>query len=231
MWWTDRRALRALTSLTALAAAGALSACATPGGPDRAASGITPTENYVVHVEQTPDQLALNPHATGLSDNQRAALAQFVARWRESGRADISIQTPASGDAAGVERTASDMINALLAAGVPSGQVRVGPYDAGAGAPILANFLRYEARGPNCEGGWDNLSATKDNNPSAHFGCANTANFAAMIADPRDLLAPRASEPGDAARRASVLTRYRAGQVTSTARDDQAVGAVSNAVN
>jgi len=233
MWWTDRRASRALTSVTALAAAGALAACASPAGPDRAASPLTPTEQYSIQVEQVPDQLALNPHPTGLSANQRAAVGGFVARWRDAGRADISIQTPADGDAMAIERTASDLIDALVSAGIPGPQVRVGLYDTAGvpGAPILASFMRYEARGPNCEGGWDNLSATKNNDPSSHFGCAVTANLAAMIADPRDLISPRPLDPGDAARRATVLGRYRAGEITSSARDEQAAGTVSRAVN
>jgi pilus assembly protein CpaD len=233
MWWTDRRALRAPVSLVALAAVGALGACTTPLGPDRAATPLTPTEQYTVQVEQAPDQLALAPHAEGLSANQNAAVAGFVARWRESGRAEIAIQTPADGDPSAVDRTASGLLNLLLGAGVPGEKVRVAPYDAAGipGAPILASFLRYEARGPNCQGGWDNLSATKDNNPTSHFGCANTANFAAMVADPRDLISPRVSEPGDAARRGVVLGKYRNGEPTSTARDSQAVGAVSSAVN
>lgn len=232
MWWTDPRALRAPLGLIALAAAGSLGACASPGGPDRAATPLTPTERYSVQVEQVPDQLALNPHAEGLSANQRSAIAGFVGRWRDSGRADIVIQTPAGGDTQAVDNTASGLLNDLLAAGVPGESVRVAAYDsAGAPGPILASFLRYEARGPNCEGGWDNLSATKTNDSSAHFGCANTANFAAMIADPRDLVSPRPVDPADAARRGVVLGRYRAGENTSSARDAQAVGSVSNAVN
>ena len=232
MWWTDPSAPRARLGLTVLVAAAALSACATPSGPDRAATPLTPTEQYSVQVELIPDQLALNPHAEGLSANQKVHVAGFVARWRDTGRADISIQTPAGGDALAVDSTASGLVGDLLAAGVPSEKVRVTAYDtAGVPGPILASFERYEARGPNCQGGWDNLSATKNNNPTSHFGCANTANFAAMIADPRDLLAPRTTEPGDAARRAVVLGRYRNGELTSSARDTQAVGTVSSAVN
>jgi pilus assembly protein CpaD len=225
------RARRPSLSLVALAAVGALGACATPRGPDRATTAITPTEQYAIQVEKVPDQLALNPHAEGLSANQRAAIASFVARWRDT-RADISIQTPDTGDLGAVDRTASGLVNDLLAAGIPGEKVRVTAYDtAGAPGPILASFLRYEARGPNCQGGWDNLSATKNNNPSSHLGCATTANFAAMVADPRDLLSPRAVDPGDAARRAVVLGRYRNGELTSSAREEQAQGTVSTAVN
>jgi pilus assembly protein CpaD len=233
MWWTDRPGARALASALALTVAGVVSGCTTPLSPAGSASPLTPTEQYTVQVEQVPDQLALTAHPTGLSVNQRAAAAAFVGRWRESGRADVSIRTPEAGDGQAIDRTASDLLNLLLESGIPGSQVRVASYDTAGvpGAPILASFDRYEARGPNCEGGWDNLTSTGSNKPSSHFGCAVTANFAAMIADPRDLLAPAPGQPSDAVRRATVLQRYRAGEVTSSARDEQAAGTVSNAVN
>ena len=41
----------------------------------------------------------------------------------------------------------------------------------------------------------------------------------------------RAETPADAQRRGTVLDKYRQGQLTSSARDDQATGTVSKAVN
>lgn len=232
MWWTDRPGARALASALAFGAAGVVSACSTPLTAAGPASPLTPTEQYSIQVEQVPDQLALSPHATGLSANQRAAAAAFFDRWRESGRADVAIRTPETGEVQAIDRTASDLLNFLLEAGVPGSQVRVGAYDTAGvpGAPVLASFDRYEARGPNCEGGWDNLTSTGANKPSTHFGCAVTANLAAMIAEPRDLITPAPGQPSDAMRRATVLQRYRAGEITSAARDDQAAGTISTAV-
>jgi pilus assembly protein CpaD len=54
-----------------------------------------------------------------------------------------------------------------------------------------------------------------------------TANIAAQIADPEDLLHPRAETPPDGSRRQVVLDKYRTGATTSTAKDTQANGAVS----
>ena len=48
-----------------------------------------------------------------------------------------------------------------------------------------------------------------------------------MIANPGDLLAPRPTDPSDAARRDTVLGKYRQGETTSASKDDQASGTVS----
>ena len=50
------------------------------------------------------------------------------------------------------------------------------------------------------------------NKPSYNHGCATQSNLAAMVANPNDLLGPRAEGPPDAARRASVLATYRKGE-------------------
>jgi pilus assembly protein CpaD len=58
-----------------------------------------------------------------------------------------------------------------------------------------------------------------------------TANIAAQVANPEDLLGPRAETPIDSGRRATVLDKYRKGELTSSAKDDQSSGVVSKAVN
>ena len=55
-----------------------------------------------------------------------------------------------------------------------------------------------------------------------------TANIAAQIANPRDLIAPAVMTPGDNGRRAVVLDKYRKGDITSSAKDDQADGKTSS---
>lgn len=49
---------------------------------------------------------------------------------------------------------------------------------------------------------------------TAHYnhGCATQANFAAMVANPNDLLQPRAEGEIDAARRQTIVGRYRRGE-------------------
>ena len=77
---------------------------------------------------------------------------------------------------------------------------------------------------------WTDLRRSAQNTVQPNFGCAVTANVAAQIADPSDLLGPRPTDPSDAGRRAVVLDKYRKGQRTGAATDNRADGAVSNAV-
>ncbi|OYX36784.1 MAG: hypothetical protein B7Y99_00515 [Caulobacterales bacterium 32-69-10] len=230
MWSTDAAArLRGFAPLILAAALGGCGSLAT--GYDEALPA-TPTQQYTINVEETPDRLAMTPHAEGLSPAQRVALIGFVSRWREAtGAGDIAVQVPAGGDQAAIAKTASDVMGALQALGVPSQQVRIGDYTAPAGAErVLASFSSLEARGPDCRQHWNQLTSTGANQVSEHFGCAVTANLAAQIADPRDLISPTASASSDAGRRLQVLEKYRRGEITSTARDDQAVGTISGAV-
>ena len=100
------------------------------------------------------------------------------------------------------------------------------------GAVLGANarFIvgRYVAEAPPC-GNWSsNLSHTAGNVLPPNFGCATQHNFAAMVADPRDLVAPDTTGQADAQRRLTVLQKYRAGEATPAARSEQQSGAVSS---
>ena len=120
----------------------------------------------------------------------------------------------------------------LVTLGVPPDALRldVASDVSGPGAPVTARFERLATETPDCNGGWDNLTSTNGNGVSMHFGCAIARNFAAMLADPRDLQGPRLVTPADAGRRAMVLDNYRKGALTASAKDDQASGTVSHAV-
>jgi pilus assembly protein CpaD len=215
-------------AICALALIG-LSACATHGPAGYQKDALTPTEHYAAHVEETPDQMALGVHPDGLSPTQRAALADFVARWREAGSGAVVLKAPADGPNADTARAMLYAVQSHLEAlGVPAERIRLAAYTASdPHAPVLASFLHATAVGPDCSGGWDNLTSTNSNEPYSHFGCAITANIAAQIADPRDLVTPPSLGAGDNTRREVVLGKYRQGQLTASERDDQASGAVS----
>jgi len=63
------------------------------------------------------------------------------------------------------------------------------------------------------------------NRPSANLGCATQHNLAAEIADPRDLVAPKPLGTVDAARRLTIIDKYRQGDVP---RQSGAVSQVAN---
>jgi pilus assembly protein CpaD len=83
-----------------------------------------------------------------------------------------------------------------------------------ASSQIEVNYISYQARTSAC-GDWsENLSYTADNTTASNMGCANQHNLAAMVADPRDLLGPRAMDGADAVRRQTVIGNYETGKVS-----------------
>lgn len=61
----------------------------------------------------------------------------------------------------------------------------------------------------------DNLTSTYNNQPHKTFGCFHSANLAAMITDPRQLLEPYAPGTPNAQRRQVIYDRYIEGQPTA----------------
>ncbi len=224
------------TSLILLASL-ALSACATDDdvvNKPAPATALTPTERFAIEVREHPEELRLAPRAQGLSPNQVTALGIFVEHWTGVQGGDVLLKSPSNGaDPQAVYRTTVDARDYLLAHGMNPDRVKIVGYDAAGDhqAPVVVGYAAFVAKGPQCGRDWENLTATKDNREYNNFGCAITANIAAEIANPADLLSPRHMDPADAARRQTVLDHYRKGETTSSAKDDQANGAVSTAVH
>ena len=62
------------------------------------------------------------------------------------------------------------------------------------------------------------------------FGCATQQNLAAMVDNPLDLLYPRGMTPADAARRATVLDKYRRGESFTSDLSKETGGSVATGV-
>lgn len=212
-----------------------LSACASTGGSETAALPSTETAqwNDRVHVDAHPDEVLLALHAEGLSAAQNQALDGLVQRWLTAEAREIVVSAPTGGTTGEVAgRMAVAARQRLIAMGAPPAKVRVMGYDAAGApaAPLRVGFLRYTAQIPQC-GAWENITGTRNNVAYENFGCAVTANIAAQVANPEDLLGPRDMTPADSGRRANVLDKYRKGEVTSSAKDEQSNGVVSKAIN
>ncbi|MDR3512176.1 MAG: CpaD family pilus assembly protein [Caulobacteraceae bacterium] len=227
---SNRRALP-LRTLLALCLAASAAGCAS-GDKTVEQTGLLPTEHYAIDVAPHEDQILLAPHAQALSPAQTAALQDLVARWRDAGDGQVKVETPSRGGEEAYRATAL-IQDALYSLGVRPDQLRVTDYDPGARIhpPVVVGFTRYTATGPRCGRNWTSYTATADNGVTPNFGCANTANVAALVANPGDLLAPRPETPANADRRMAVYGKYVEGQTTSTAKDSQANGAVSSVGN
>ena len=219
--------------LLALSAVLAVTACASTHGAKTAQDTppASPTTQFAVTVTHSADEILLAPHHAGLSPAQAEAVVALVDRWRDAGDGPITIQSPVGGgaDAYG---SVSAVQAALQRNGLPDDQVRLVSYQPqapGAGVtPVVVGFNRDEAHGPQCGRDWKDFTKTYANKPNSNFGCAVTANFAAMIANPADLTELRRMDPPDANRRETILGKYRKGETTSAAKDTQASGVVSS---
>jgi pilus assembly protein CpaD len=226
--------MSALRLSVLLFAAAALGACAsTPTyGPElsRAETARTPTELWAAEVRPQAQEIYLAVHAQGLSATQSDALAVFAGEWQAGGRGPVTLRAPVGGpDAAMVSRSTESARAALAGYGA---QVQVEGYEAkgDARAPLIVARQRYSVSLPTCGLQWENISRSASNNVQSQFGCAVSANVAAQVANPADLLGPTATDPIDARRREVVLEKYRKGENTATVRDNQATGTVSEVV-
>lgn len=207
--------LSSTLALGGLLLAGCMGGPASLGGE----APLTPTSRYSLQVEPGLDRIALAVHETGLSNGQQAALADLVARFAIEGAPALVVEAPAGGDPV-ANQAAWNVKAGLVAAGAPDHLIRVVSY-AGpdARAPILAGFETLRAVVPQCGTQWGSLSRTGDNQSASNFGCAVNANLAAQIANPRDIVSPRAMSPADAQRRAVVFDHYAKGEATAAARE------------
>ncbi len=223
---------RSLTLVLLAGASVALGACVGSDAGLYRDAGLTPTSRYALRVEPDLDRIALAVRDGDLSVNQRNAVASLAARYRNSAQEGLVIEVPQGNDPVAL-RSAGNIRAALEGAGVASNHISLASYSApDSRAPVLAGFRTVVASVPRCGAEWGNLARTGENTVASNFGCAVNANLAAQIADPRDIVAPRAMTPPNAQRRTVVFEAYRQGQVTSAAREAMlADSEVSQAVN
>lgn len=225
------------TSLSATIAVGALAlvgACAHK--PPVGANAPTSADRHKIAVSESQQrlELAVAPSETALSPEESAGVESFARLYARQGHGALILSTPAgSANADAATLISRDVRMRLASAGVPFAAIATSTYDANErpDAPIVLNFTLFSAEGPACEPLWSqDLAHASDNQPWRSFGCSQQANLAAMISDPHDLVAPRAEDPRDAARRARVLEAYRQGQKTHAERSNDERVQVSDAV-
>ncbi|HXS05486.1 MAG TPA: CpaD family pilus assembly protein [Rhizomicrobium sp.] len=167
-----------------------------------------PIVNHPITVEPSYQSLKLSSSTAGMDAADREKLDAFVTEYRMHGNGKISIAVPGGPGMQQAVTMLADRINEL---GISRDRILVAST---ASAQIEVNYISYQARTNAC-GDWsENLSYTADNTTAGNLGCANQHNLAAMVADPRDLLGPRAMDGADAVRRQTVIGNYETGKVT-----------------
>jgi pilus assembly protein CpaD len=198
-----------------------LAACASPATGPVAIGPLNPGAQYALRADPAVDQIALAVHEGGLSPAQVQAVRALAERRRENGGGPVELKLPGKTDLALAGRVTAAVRVVLGAEGVPQAEVRAGVYDAPeASSPLLVSYAYAKAKVPTCGRNWDDLTDTGENSVYANFGCATTANMAAQIANPSDILHPHAEDPSDAERRLTVLGKYKAGKTTAADEPD-----------
>lgn len=149
---------------------------------------------------------------TKLSITQRSIVDRAAANYRANGSGVVHILIP---DGSPNERAAAKLRGEIAATlrknGVKPFNISSERYQAGPeeSAPIRLSFSAMTASTNTC-GQWPkDILDTAQNRHYANFGCANQNNFAAQLANPADLLGPRATSPIDAERRIVIIDDYR----------------------
>jgi pilus assembly protein CpaD len=203
-----------------LAALG-LSACAAPfNGPENVSD-----ERLMYPITVTPRMETLHvPFNGSMSPDTDDRFTAFAKDYLQNGNGAISISVP-GGDPAARRYFASRLSDL----GVPAWRIMIGSGEtAGSTHDVELSYIRYAAEAAPC-GDWStNAADTASNMPPPNFGCATQHNLAAMVANPRDLVAPRGTDAADAQRRMTVLDKYRKGQSTPAEKTAAQSGAVAD---
>lgn len=222
-----------------LLAAAALGGCRS----DREITGSVPDAYDVRHpiVVAEADyklDLPVGQGAGGISARQRAEIAAFASTWRSSGRGVVTISLPhGSADDRVTSYVAPEIRTLLAAHGINPANIRTQRYAASGPvhlAPVRLSFPKLTAKVPHPCGIWpDDLGgsdwkAVAGNREYYNFGCATQQNLAAQVADPEDLLRPRATDPAWTPRRQTVVETYTKGQSTATEYPDETDASVAD---
>ncbi len=203
---------------TGLAVLG-LAACSSTGaGPT-----WSPVQNKIT-VAETVERLELygGPGGLQLSARDRDAFGNFIAQYANLGQGPLYINVPRNRSAQKGARQARTAIQAQLRAmGLSGAKIQTGQYATppGAPAPVIVSFRRLAIAPINCQQG-SNLAYTSQNRAYKGFGCAQTANLAAMIDNPRQLLSPYAVSGSPAQHSTKMLEKFYDRKATATPRPE-----------
>ncbi len=229
------RSVRGLALNLALVSAAALliAGCkAGQEGPQVAGwSVVDPSQRHPILVSQQPSNLSLRvPRGSaGMSPHQKAQVVEFVTRYRasDSGNSKLVVSAPSgSPNEVASMQAVAEIRHLIRDSGFPDGSISVEAYheERDPQPAIRISYLKFVAEGPEC-GKWPaNLAEESKNEPFANFGCATQRNFAAQVANPADLMGPRAMSPAPGDRRDAVWGKYIKGESTiSQKQNDERV--------
>ena len=185
-----------------------------------------------ITVAETIERMELYVQPTGLnlSARDQDAVSNFLYQYGRDGQGPLYVNIPSNAASGiGVNQATSVVSTRLQSMGIAGGNIQTGQYNAreGVDAPVIVSYRRLTTAPIDCQMG-ASLTHTSTNQPYPNFGCAQTANLAAMIDDPRQLLSPYDMARANTARRVTVIGKYTAGETTASQKPQgQEVSATS----
>lgn len=165
-----------------LALAAALSGCKSLDGP----APVFYNDVYPIQVQPGTVTLEVDATRSVLQADQENAVKAFANRAVSVRPQMISLSHPGTMEGGA---TAARISQLLVSAGIPASAIRTAP---GPGAYAVLSYRSAIAVAQPC-GDWSRSAVSGTNNlPPPDFGCTTQANLAAMIANPTDLVVPRA---------------------------------------
>ncbi|KXF79039.1 pilus assembly protein [Paramesorhizobium deserti] len=207
-----RQSFRSKPALALLAAL-AISGCASNRNMTTGALPDDYRTNHPITIAER-EQVVDIPVSHGdrrLTPSQRSIVQNALVNYRANGSGMVYIMLPSGApNEAAAYRLSTEIADVLRKGGVRQGNIATETYAAQSpeAAPIRISYYAMTAATGPC-GRWpDDLLNTAENKHYANFGCANQNNLAAQIANPADLLGPRAPGEIDATRRGNVIGDY-----------------------
>ena len=201
-----------------------LSACAVP------TKSFQPVQmRNAVQVAESVERLELytRPNGLELSARDKLAVAQFLDGYARSGDGPLYVNRPANALTGLGTQQAEAVIRGLMAQnGLGGNAIQSGQYPSrpGAPAPVVVSYRTLRAIPQDCRE-MGSLTDTYSNQTHSTFGCFQSANLAAMVTDPRQLLEPYASGQPNAQRRQVIYDKYIQGETTAAqVNPEQRVG-------
>ncbi len=189
-------------------------------------------DRHPIVVADAPISIDIFPNTGARLDSRTVSrIREFVTDYHRFGHGQVTLLAPNSGPNVARSRAGVEQVRHVLAAAGLNGSVFVGTYPVGdpsLAAPLRLSFIGIKAKVAGRCGEWpaDLASGSSlegwQNTTYWNFGCANQATLAAQVADPRDLVTPRAEDPGDIEMRMRAIGKVRIGEDPATKWEQKA---------
>jgi pilus assembly protein CpaD len=198
--------------IAALAAVLLAGSCAAPTNEEKIFADPAANHPITVAPSHQSVRISYSDSGSGLMPDDAAQLDAFVQEYLARGNGSISVVVP---EGPGSQAEIAYFGERLADLGVPRSRILVGSEPVNDGdRRVEVSYVGYVAHTDAC-GDWsENVAETDMNLPMPNFGCAVQHNVAAMVANPRDLEAPRSLDSQDATRRTTVMGHYEKGEIT-----------------